>query len=133
MNEMRWQQRFQNFSKAFHQLSDAIKRDSSDKVIQGGIIQFFEFTFELAWKTMKDKLEFEGLTSKTPRETIKNAFQAQYISDGQIWLEALDNRNLLSHTYDEDIANEVIDLILNKYYPAIKELHELLKNEIRSN
>ena len=128
--EIRWQQRFQNFEKAFNRLVDAIGRISDDQLIQAGIVQTFEFTFELAWKTMKDKLEYEGFSAKTPREVIKQAFQVSYISSPELWLEALDKRNLMSHTYDKEKANEAISLIKDRYFYIIRDIYFFLKNEL---
>lgn len=68
---------------------------------EAGIIQTFEFTFELGWETLKDLLEAEGYAPKTPRETIKQAFQISFITNGEMWLDALEKRNVLSHAYDE--------------------------------
>ncbi len=109
--EIRWKQRFVNYEKAFGELSLAVARGQYDKLSQAGLIQMFELTFELAWKTLKDKLEYDGLKANSPRDTIKIAFQNNYIQNGELWIEALDNRNLLAHTYDEVKSNEARDLI----------------------
>ena len=82
---------------------------------EAGIIQVFEFTFELAWKTMKDLLELDGFSPKTPRDVIKLAFQIEWLKDGEIWLEALENRNLMAHSYDETKAKEALFLIRTRY------------------
>jgi len=87
-----------------------------------GLIQCFEYTFELAWKTMKDYLEQEGYDVRSPRTAIKIAFQIQLITDGHTWIDALEKRNLLAHTYDEARVLEAEKLIRNNYYPAIQEL-----------
>ena len=120
----------QNFAKAFLQLKNAVKRNSEDILVQAGIIQTFEFTFELAWKTMKDKLEHEGFNVKNPRETIKQAFQADYITEPSLWLDALDKRNLMAHTYEEDKAKEMVILIKEKYFPVIEDLYAYLQQEL---
>lgn len=126
---MRWKQRFSNYDKAFGELSAAVDRGSYDKLSQAGLIQMFELVFELAWKTLKDKLEYEGLKASSPRETIKLAFQNGYIQNGELWIEALDNRNLLAHTYDEAKSNEARDLIRGKYFTLLKDLYGYLKKE----
>ncbi|MCR1951620.1 nucleotidyltransferase substrate binding protein [Clostridium sp. DSM 100503] len=92
-----------------------------------GLIQCFEYTFELAWKTMKDYLEFEGYEVKSPRSTIQIAFQTQLIIEGHIWIDALEKRNLMAHTYDEEVAKQAEELIKSEYYPIIKELLEKLE------
>jgi len=84
--DIRWKQRFDNFSKAFKQLSDAITlsnvRDLS-QLEQQGLIQAFEYTFELAWNTLKDYLIFEKVEVKFPREVIKTSFKYELIDNGE--------------------------------------------------
>jgi len=133
MLEIRWQQRFQNFEKAFNRLQHALDVKSDDPLIQAGIIQTFEFTFELAWKTMKDRLEYEGFDVKAPREVIKQAFQSNYIENPEPWLEALDKRNLMAHIYDEEKANEALSLVREKYFYIIRDVYFFLKNELKAS
>jgi len=124
--EIRWKQRFSNFKTAFLQFKEFIEKENLNKMEIQGLIQCFEYNFELAWKTMKDYLAEEGLNVFTPRETIKTAFQIQLITDGHTWIDALEKRNLMSHTYDEEKAKEVEYLIRNKYYQITKELFNKL-------
>jgi len=128
--EDRWRQRFQNFEKAYTNLEDAYNLTEYSELEKTGLIKTFEFTFELAWKTLKDLLEFEGFEVKSPRATIKQAFQTGYISDGTGWLDILDKRNLMTHTYDEETSQEVVELIKDKYFALIHELHKTLKDKI---
>lgn len=120
--DVRWKQRFSNYKKAVSQLTEFIEKGDLNKFEVQGLIQCFEYTFELAWKTMKDYLEQEGFEVKSPRATIQTAFQIQLITDGHAWIDALEKRNLMSHTYDEEKANEAENLIRTKYYSIIKEL-----------
>ena len=120
--DIRWKQRFSNYKKAATQLTEFIEIEELNKFEVQGLIQCFEYTFELAWKTMKDYLEEEGFEVKSPRSTIQTAFQIQLITDGHVWIDALEKRNLMAHTYNEDVAKEAEQLIKQKYYPAIKEL-----------
>lgn len=134
-DEIRWHQRFDNFQKAFLLLKDALEEkpiNEYSKLEQEGIIQRFEYTFELAWKTIKDKLFYEGYDEKTPRAVIRRAFEVEFISedDTEIWLDSLDKRNMLSHTYDEDAAREALEAIRDHYYPVIKQVYQILKAEI---
>jgi len=122
-NDTRWKQRFDNFSKAFKMLNDFIEKENLNKFEEQGLIQCFEYTFELAWKTLKDYLEKEGYDLTTPRETIQKAFKIQFISTGHDWIDALDKRNLMTHTYNENSAKEALSLIRDKYYFIIKELY----------
>lgn len=78
--------------------------------------------FELAWKTMKDYLEQEGFDVKSPRRAIQIAFKTGLIADGHAWIDALEKRNLMAHTYNEDVAREAEELIRDKYYEIIREL-----------
>lgn len=128
--DIRWKQRFQNFDKAFLRLNEAIRiirNDLDNFVLQAGLIQIYEFTFELSWKTLKDYLEAEGFTCPSPRATLRQAFQSGYIRDGDIWLQALNDRNLATHTYDEATALLVTNNIQTKYFPLLKELHAWLE------
>lgn len=134
-DEIRWQQRFDNFQKAFLLLKEALEEkpiDEYSKLEQEGIIQRFEYTFELAWKTIKDKLFYEGYDEKTPRAVIRRAFEVEFITeeDTEIWLDSLDKRNILSHTYNEDAAREALEAIRDNYYPVIKQVYQSLKAEI---
>lgn len=128
--DVRWRQRFDNFEKAFKQLQDAVSRvDELDDLSKEGLVQRFEYTFELAWKTLKDYLESKGVKVSFPRDTIKQAFATGVIKEGDIWLEMLDSRNLTAHTYDEENFNKSVNLIVHKYFGLIKELYVKLKNE----
>ncbi|QZY55570.1 nucleotidyltransferase substrate binding protein [Crassaminicella profunda] len=120
--DMRWKQRFSNLIKAARQLTEFIEKEELNKFEVQGLIQCFEYTFELAWKTMKDYLEQEGFDVKSPRKAIKTAFQTQLIDEGHIWIDALEKRNLMAYTYDEEKATEAEELIRKKYYKMIKEL-----------
>lgn len=124
----RWEYRFENYEKAYMRLSHAVQREDLDELVQAGLIQTFEFTFELAWKLLKAKLEHEGFSVKTPREIFKQAFQTGYISDGHVWMDALEKRNIMAHTYNNKIAEEVVGLIQQKYFPVLKELYFFFKN-----
>ncbi|MCR4430982.1 MAG: nucleotidyltransferase substrate binding protein [Tepidanaerobacteraceae bacterium] len=121
--DVRWKQRFESFKKAVMQLTEFIEKDELNKYEVQGLIQCFEYTFELAWKTMKDYLGQEGFDVNSPRSAIQTAFQMQLIADGQTWIDALDKRDLMAHTYDEKRTMEVERLIREKYYKIIKELY----------
>ena len=134
MKKTRWQQRFENFERAFLLLRSAFEakpsKDFSD-LEKEGIIQRFEYTFELAWKTLKDYLEYSGikLEQVTLRYVIKQAFSAKIIKDGQAWIDMLEQRNLLSHTYDQAIFEKAVKTIAVDYIPLIEQLFSLLKEK----
>lgn len=122
MNDVRWKLRFSNFKKASMQLTEFIEKGELNKFEVQGLIQCFEYTFELAWKTMKDYLQNEGFDVNAPRPAIKTAFQIQLITDGHTWIDALEKRNMMAHTYDEGRAKEAEQLIRTKYFRVLTEL-----------
>jgi nucleotidyltransferase substrate binding protein (TIGR01987 family) len=129
--DVRWKQRFANYEKAFRLLREALADvDSLSELEKEGAIQRFEFTVELAWKTLKDYLEHSGvvLEQNTPKQVIKQAFAAKLINDGQIWVEILDWRNRMSHTYDEAVFNEAVHEIAKRFLGAFQELYNFFKN-----
>jgi nucleotidyltransferase substrate binding protein (TIGR01987 family) len=128
--DTRWKQRFQNFEKAFLFFSTTIDKETYTPIEVGGLVQAFEFTFELGWKTIKDFLYEQGLSTSYPRETIKEGFQTKIIEDGHTWLHMLEKRNELSHTYNEVIAEQAVEVIKNQYYPAIKQVYHFFKHKI---
>lgn len=127
--DIRWKQRFSNFSKAIRALTEAVNKNELSALEKSGLIQTFEFTFELAWETLKDYLELQKIDAKFPRDVIKEAFKYELINDGDVWMDMLDKRNLLSHTYDEDKAELACSLIKNNYFYPLVQLHTLLKNK----
>ncbi|HBA88261.1 MAG TPA: nucleotidyltransferase [Geobacter sp.] len=121
--DIRWQQRFAQFRKAFSLLQDAIAIEIPSVVERAGLIQFFEMAFELAWKLIKDYEQAEGFMVKSPRDAIKQAFEAGIIDRGHDWIDALEDRNLTTHTYNEETAIDVEQKIRNKYFPLLDQLH----------
>jgi nucleotidyltransferase substrate binding protein (TIGR01987 family) len=117
--DVRWKQRFVNFKKAFLLLEQTLTIEHPSDAERAGLIQFFEMSFELAWKVLKDYLEEEGYTVVSPRDSIKQAFQAGLLDNGHIWIEALKDRNLTVHTYEEKIALSVEEKIRDSYFPAL--------------
>ena len=130
--DIRWQQRFQNFDRAFVLLREACERDpaSLSQLEKEGMVQRFEFAFELAWKTLKDYLDASGvrLDVITPRATIKQAFAAKLLQDGQVWIDMMLLRNMLSHSYDFKTFETSLGKIREHYFPAFDRLHEFFVN-----
>ncbi len=87
-------------------------------------------SFDLSWKLLKDYLTEEGFEIKTPRQAIKQAFQSEVIEDGRKWLEALEDRNLTSHTYDEETAVKVIKEIRENYFFILTQLYSFMKSKM---
>ena len=122
--DIRWQQRFAQFEKAFMLRQDAIRIEKPSVTERAGLIQFFEMAFELGWKLLKDFEEAEGFVVKSPRDALKQAFQAGLVSQGHDWIDALDDGNLTTHTYNEATAIAVEQKIRGKYFPCLRQLHE---------
>lgn len=123
----RFEERKVDFKKSTNRLNEALKEEATNLEIDG-ILHRFEFTFELAWKTMKDCLEDQGIVSriKTPREIIKEAFAAGLIENGEIWMDMMISRNELSHLYDEETSREIYDNIKEIYILEINKLIQKL-------
>lgn len=120
---IRWQQRYSSFKKAFLLLDQSVKQFNSLSILEKeGMVQRFEYTFELAWKTLKDYMESKGFLEKYPRDVIKRAFETECIDDGEVWIEMLENRNLMSHTYNEVIFEKVVTKIAYEYYSQLNLL-----------
>lgn len=123
--DTRWKQRFSNFSRALSLLREAMEEDldSLKQLEKEGIIQRFEYTFELAWKVLKDKMEFDGivLDQISPKAVVRQAFAAKYINDPDTWLKMIGDRNLMSHTYDFVKFEAVIQSIADAYLPMLDE------------
>lgn len=128
--DVRWKQRYANYKKAVFQLTEFVEKPDLNKFEKQGLIQCFEYTFELAWKTAKDYLEAEGFSAKSPRQTIQLAFQTDLIVDGHVWIDALEKRNLMAHTYDENRIKEAERLIRDNYYSMLKALQAELEKLI---
>ncbi len=129
-NEIRWKQRFANFEKAYKILDENIDKPLNSDLEKAGLIQFFEIAFELSWKVMKDYLESLGIPVNSPREAIKKAFQSNLLNDGHIWLDALSDRNLTVHTYDEKTSNKIINEIKNIYFPELKNFYKAMQEKL---
>lgn len=127
--DIRWKQRFDNLHRAYdrlHQATAANADQPDNDLIQMALIKAFEMTFELSWKTMKDYLVYGGIDAKLPREVIKQAFANDIIVDGQMWIDMLENRNQIAHTYDEARARETVRQICRSYLPALEQLYRYL-------
>ena len=129
LKDIRWRQRFENYEKSYKLLEKYSQEDIKTDLERAGIIQFFEITFELAWKVLKDYLESEGYMVKSPREAIKQAFQIGLIVDGHHWIDALSKRNVTTHTYDVVFAEKFVREIIQMYVPLFKSLYDRLLEE----
>jgi len=121
MDIERFNERRQELVTAVQRLEEACAQPFSS-FIRDSVIQRFEFCWELAWKTLRLKLEAEGVSVNTPRETWQQALQAGLIEGGNAWSEAQRKRNLTSHTYDEKLADEVYNYVLQEGLPLFQKL-----------
>lgn len=131
----RFEERKQDLINAVNRLKEALNEKENDLMIDG-VLHRYEFTFELAWKTLKDYLEYLGISMNTgsPREIIKMSFAHGLISDGEIWIKMMLARNSLSHLYDEETSRQVYKEIKNEYIYQIEELvANLSKIEMENN
>ena len=130
--DIRWKQRFQNYKKALAVLKNAVElsavRELSDLEKQG-MIQGFEFTFEMAWNVMKDYLEEQGITGIIgSKNAVRHAFNKGLIEDGQIWMDMIESRNLCAHSYDEETAKDLAAAIINTYFFQFVNLAEKMNS-----
>lgn len=128
--DIRWQQRFANFKKAFGQLERFVGEAELNEMEIQGLIKAFEYTFELGWKTLQDLLKEKGYKDIVgPRPVIEQCFQDGYIADGKGWVRMQVSRNLTSHTYNETIAAEIIGSIRSEYFVLLNDLKNKLEED----
>ncbi len=129
-SDIRWQQRLANFTKALAELTEAVALAGSrplSKLEQQGLIQAFEYNYELAWNCIKDFYEFQGETDiQGSRDAIRLAFSRGLLADGELWMQMIKSRALTSHTYNQETANAVAAAILHQFYPAFVGLQQKL-------
>ena len=130
--DVRWQQRFSNYCYALEQLNLAVQLAQSrtlSNLEKQGLIQAFEFTHELSWKLLKDYLEYQGITLITgSRDAVREAFQKNLIKDAVIWMEMISSCNKSSHTYNMEIADWIVERILDIYVDAFKQLKQTMES-----
>ena len=133
-DDIRWTQRFNNFKKALKQLDDAVEiveQRALSPLEKQGVIQAFEYNYELAWKTLKDFYEYQGEKGiQGSRDAIRIAFQRGLIEDGDLWFAMVQSRILTSHTYNEEITEKILVDIFEKYYDAFHALKESFEKRL---
>ena len=133
-DDIRWIQRFNNFKKALRQLDDAVEiveQRALSPLEEQGVIQAFEYNYELAWKTLKDFYEYQGEKGiQGSRDTIRIAFQRGLICDGDLWFAMVQSRILTSHTYNEELTEKILLDIFDKYYDAFHALKESFEKQL---
>ena len=124
--DIRWQQRFENFQHALGELTEAVElyqlRPLS-KLEKQGLVKAFEFTHELAWNVMKDYFEYQGKTSiMGSRDATREAFNRGMIMDGENWMEMIQSRNLTSQPYNQETADKIVDDTVNSFHALFVQL-----------
>ncbi|NLI93458.1 MAG: nucleotidyltransferase [Peptococcaceae bacterium] len=121
-----------NFQNALQRLKEAdqeYKKEGSSDVVRDGLIQRFEFSYELAWKTTKLFLEDLGIVDvNSPKAVIKEAYAQKLVDDEKNWLLILSDRNKTSHLYQEALAKEIAERISNCYIYEFELLLKKLNN-----
>ena len=134
-SEIRWKQRFDNLNRALAQLQSALEAHQAmpeNELIVIALIKAYEFSFELSWKTLKDLLAWNGVDARLPREVLKQAFATGLIDEGQTWIDMLEQRNLMAHTYDQARALQAAALITSHYWPQLQRLQKALEERRES-
>ena len=129
--DIRWIQRFQNYQKALGQLTQAVelsRQRALSTLEQQGLIQAFEYTHELAWKTLKDFLEARGTTNLFgSRDATRAAFELGLIEHGETWMQMLQSRNETTHTYNEEAVEQIVTAVKNVYMAEFAQLQTKLE------
>jgi len=124
--DIRWQQRLENFQKAFQELSEAMAIARSrelSKLEKQGLIQSFEYTHELAWNTLKDFFVDQGNTKITgSKDATREGFKAGLLENGEAWMDMITSHNQSSHTYNKQIADSIVEKITSTYFDLFEKL-----------
>ncbi|WP_341582348.1 nucleotidyltransferase substrate binding protein [Marinobacter metalliresistant] len=135
--DIRWLQRLSNFDKAYRQLDEAVALSHSRELSElekQGVIQAFEYTYELAWNVIRDYFRWQGNSGITgSRDAIREAFANGLIEEGEQWMHMLKDRNRTSHTYNEETAREILKNILQLYHPLFSEFRRRMGEEAQKH
>ena len=129
--DIRWQQRFKNYQKALRQLERFLKETDLNDMEEQGLIQAFEYTYELAWNTIKDYLAYQGIIEVIgSRDAFRIAYNRGLILEGNIWMSMIESRIKSSHTYNEEVAKEILKEIREQYFKLFIQLEAKLISSI---
>lgn len=132
INIPRWEQRLDSYHKALARLAEIVgasKKRALNGFERDGLVQRFEFTHELSWKLMKAYAEYQGYDGiGGSRDATRKAFEMSLISDGQSWMDMIKSRNETSHNYDGSMADDVVDSIINKFYPLLADFYQKMNS-----
>ena len=132
INIPRWEQRLDSYHKALARLAEIVgasKKRALNEFERDGLVQRFEFTHELSWKLMKAYAEYQGFDGIGGwRDATRKAFEMSLISDGQSWMDMIKSRNETSHNYDGSMADDVVDSIINRFYPLLADFYQKMNS-----
>lgn len=132
INIPRWEQRLDSYHKALARLAEIVgasKKRALNEFERDGLVQRFEFTHELSWKLMKAYAEYQGFDGiGGSRDATRKAFEMSLISDGLSWMDMIKSRNETSHNYDGSMADDVVDSIINRFYPLLAEFYQKMNS-----
>ncbi|MCP9778576.1 MULTISPECIES: nucleotidyltransferase substrate binding protein [unclassified Cyanobium] len=130
--DIRWQQRFSNYHRALAQLETFVEPPRLNEREQQGLIKAYEYTFELAWNTLRDLLRSQGdATLIGSRDTLREAFRLGLIEEGEAWMLMIQDRNLTSHAYNRATADAIAANITGSYLPCFQQLRSKLAQRLQ--
>lgn len=133
MNIGQLQLKLHNYEQALTRLEEAVNETNVNQYVYDSAVKRFEFVYELAWRLMKAFIEYKGgAEPKFPRDVFREAFAGGIISDGDIWLEMMKDRNLTSHTYDDEHAHEVYSRVKALYIVQYQTMRDYIKGELQN-
>lgn len=133
-HDIRWIQRLSHFSKTLGQLRKFIEKGTLNELEEQGLIQAFEYTYELAWNTLKDYFEAQGETTiHGSRDAFRLAFKRGLIEEGEIWMDMIKSRTLTTHTYNEEVADQIAAAVADRYFPEFVSLHARMQSLAEEN
>ena len=132
--DIRWKQRFSSYSKAFAQLEKFVEKGKDlSEMEEQGLIQAFEYNFELAWNLIKDYYEYQGVTEiQGSRDAFRLAFKRGLIKDGEDWMKMIESRTKTSHTYNKETADEIAAAVSGTYFGLFKALHQTMDKIVKA-
>ena len=132
--DIRWIQRFDNFKRALKQLTmafDLMEQRELNELEKQGVIQAFEYNYELAWNAIKDFYQYQGVANiQGSRDAFRLAFERGLIGEGDVWMDMIKKRQLTSHTYNEEIVAQILDAIIDDYYNQFVALREAMSQQL---
>ena len=130
--DVRSQRRLSSFRKVLLELDEAMElmgQRELSKLEKQGVIQGFEYCYELGWNTLKDLLVWQGIEGIVgSRDTIREAFSKGLINDGHAWMQMLTDRNRTSHTYNEETAEAILINIRSQHHPLLRALEQSISS-----